>query len=413
MRYQTKNIDREAKKFAKSLGLDKRMECYSKQSPFIELKDHKANFKNNTKCRLINPSKSEFGLVSKHYLSSIISTVAEKSGVNQWKNTSTVIKWFENLQNKQKRRFIKFDIADFHPSITEHLLERSIKYAKSCAMIEHKALKAISLARKSLLFNKHEIWVKKDNSSFDVTMGSFDGAEICEIVELYLLNKLSNLLGKVNVWLYRHDGIAAINSCCAPVLNRTRKKIITLFKKEILNITIETNIAEINFLDVTFNLVTEKYLPYRKPNSNPLYINAKSNHPPTIIKDLPKMINKRLSDLSFNEDEFEKAKPLHENALKESGYKAEMKHETSKNINIRNRHRKIIWFNPPFSQSLKTNIGKIFLKLVRKHFPRDHKLHKIFNPNTLKLSYCSMKNISNIIKQHNATVLATSTTPKR
>ena len=45
-------------------------------------------------------------------------------------------------------------------------------------MIEHKALEAISLARKSLLFNKHEIWVKKDNSSFDVTMGSFDGAEI-------------------------------------------------------------------------------------------------------------------------------------------------------------------------------------------------------------------------------------------
>ena len=89
------------------------MLCYSDQSAFITLKDHKANFKNNTKCRLINPSKSEVGLVSKHYLSSIISTVAVKSGVNQWRNTSTVIKWFENLQNKQKRRFIKFDIADF------------------------------------------------------------------------------------------------------------------------------------------------------------------------------------------------------------------------------------------------------------------------------------------------------------
>ena len=62
---------------------------------------------------------------------------------------------------------------------------------------------------------------------------------------------------------------------------------------------------------------------------------------------------------------------------------------------------------------MKTNIEKIFLKLVRKHFPRHHKLPKIFNANTLKLSYCCMKNISNIIKQHNATVLATSTTPKR
>ena len=50
--YQTKKkIVREAKKFAKSLGLDERMECYLEQSVFITLKDHKANFKNNTKCR--------------------------------------------------------------------------------------------------------------------------------------------------------------------------------------------------------------------------------------------------------------------------------------------------------------------------------------------------------------------------
>ena len=161
-RYQTKKkTDREAKKFAKSLVLDERMECYSDQSAFITLKDHKANFKNNTKCRLINPSKSEVGLVSKHYLSSIISTVVEKSGVDQRRNTSTVTKWFENLQNKQKHRFIKFDIADIYRSITQHLLERSIEYAKSFATIEHKTLEAISFAGRSLLFSKHEIWLKK------------------------------------------------------------------------------------------------------------------------------------------------------------------------------------------------------------------------------------------------------------
>ena len=73
-----KKIARESKKFAKSLDLDERMECYSDQSAFITLKDHKANFKNNTKCRLINPSKSKVGLVSKHYRNLIISMVAEK-----------------------------------------------------------------------------------------------------------------------------------------------------------------------------------------------------------------------------------------------------------------------------------------------------------------------------------------------
>ena len=106
-------------------------------------------------------------------------------------------------------------------------------------------------------------------------MGSFDGAEICEIVGLYLLDKLPNLLGIENVGLYRDDGLTAINSCSGSVLDRTRKNIIALFKKEGLNITIETNLVETNFLDFTFNLATEKYFSYRKPNNDPLYINAK------------------------------------------------------------------------------------------------------------------------------------------
>ena len=125
------------------------------------------------------------------------------------------------------------------------------------------------------------------------------------------------------------------------------------------------------------------------------------------------MINKRLSDLSCNEDEFKRTEPLYENALKERGYKAEMKYETSENTKNKNRERKILWFEPPFSQSVKTNIGKVFLKLVRKHFPSHHIIHKIFNTDTLKLSYCCRKNISNIRKQYNATVLSTLTTPKR
>ena len=94
---------------------------------------------------------------------------------------------------------------------------------------------------------------KKDNSSFDVTIGRFDGAETCDIVRLYLLDKSSNLLGKENVGIYRDDGLAAINSCIGPVLGRARKSIINLFKREGLNITIETNLVETDFLDVTFN----------------------------------------------------------------------------------------------------------------------------------------------------------------
>ena len=72
---------------------------------------------------------------------------------------------------------------------------------------------------------------------------------------------------------------------------------------------------------------------------------------------------------------------------------------------IRNRNRKVIWFNPPYSLNVKRNISKVFLKLVRKHFHRSHKLSKIFNLNSIKISYSSMPFVKNLIKQHNSKIL--------
>ena len=151
-------------------------------------------------------------------------------------------------------------------------------------------------------------------------MGNFDGAEICELVGFYLLNELSKLLGNENVGLYRDDGLPAIKTTSDPILDKIRKHIIAPFKEEGLTITIETNLIEADFLDVTFNLETGKFLLSRKPKNVPLYINIKSNHPSTIINDLPKMINKRLSELSGNKDEFDKVKLLYEKSLQESDY---------------------------------------------------------------------------------------------
>ena len=111
------------------------------------------------------------------------------------------------------------------------------------------------------------------------------------------------------------------------------------------------------------------------------------------------MINKRLSDLSWNEEEYGKANSLYETVLNENGYKTIMTYTTTTNGNNRNRARDIVWFNPPYSQNVKTNIGKTFLKLVKKHFPRGHKLYKIFNRNTLKLSYSCMSSMSSIYEQ--------------
>ena len=144
------NVDKESKRFAKSINLDDKMEWYSDQNAFITLKDHKENLRNNTKCTLINPTKSEIGLISKKYLSNIISEVKENTTANQWPNTSTVIGWFKNLGNKNKRKFITFDIVEFYPSISEKLLDKAINYVKQYTDIFDNVITAIKRVHKSL-----------------------------------------------------------------------------------------------------------------------------------------------------------------------------------------------------------------------------------------------------------------------
>ena len=102
-----------------------------------------------------------------------------------------------------------------------------------------------------------------------------------------------------------------------------------------------------DFLDVTFNLKNGKYYPFRKSNNEPLYIHAQSNHPPSIIKEIPNMINKRISEISCDEEQFEKAKPMYEKALENSGYKAKLKYVPKAPNPRRNRKSQIIRFNPP------------------------------------------------------------------
>ena len=374
------------------------------------MKDHKDDFQTNPKCRLINPAKGEMGHVSKAILERVVAAVTEASQLNQWRNTSSVIDWFKNIEHKKHSRFVKFDICEFYPSISEALFDRAIEFARSITPVTETELNIIKHARKSLLFSNAGTWAKKGDDSFDVTMGSFDGAEVCELVGLYLLNRLVPLMGKdSSSGLYRDDGLAAIRTSSARRLDKLRKDIVELFKSEGLAVTIECNLQVTDFLDVTFDLPNEKYFPFRKPNNKPLYINAHSNHPPPIIKELPKMVNRRLSDLSCNENEFLKAKAPYEAALRESGHQPVAEYVESVTPR-KTRNRKVLWFNPPFSRTVKTNVGKLFLNLVRKHFTRQHHFCKIFNTNTLKLSYSCMPNVGNIIKQTNARNLREPTT---
>ena len=89
--------------------------------------------------------------------------------------------------------------------------------------------------------------------------------------------------------------------------------------------------------------------------------------------------------------------------MKNSRYKnVDFKYNlVNKNKSRRNRQRSIIWFNPPFSQKVSKNVAKRFLDLLDKHFPLNDQLHKIFNRNTVKVSYSCTRNVGSIIKSHN------------
>ena len=90
-------------------------------------------------------------------------------------------------------------------------------------------------------------------------MGSYDGAEICQLVGLCLLGKLAPLIGIKNIGLDKDDGLAVTHQTNGPKMDRIRKGIITLFKSEGLSININTNLIEADFLDVSFNLEMDKF----------------------------------------------------------------------------------------------------------------------------------------------------------
>ena len=307
---------------------------------------------------------------------------------------------------------MKFDIVEFYPSITEGLLHKAIKFAKLYHPVTDSDIEIIRHARKSVLFSNQNTWVKAKGANFDVTMGAYDGAEVCELVGLFLLSKLSKRFGKQYIGLYRDDGLSA-TSFTRPQADRARKDIIEIFRKSELRVTVEIQLVQTDFLDINLDLRSGKYWPYRKPNNEPLYINASSNHPPNVLKQLPTSIMSRIRSLSCDEVEFDKAAPAYRSALESSGHQTPAQPAKPATAASRQRRRKVIWFNPPYNQNVSTDVARQFLKLISKHFPKHHKYSKLFNRNNAKCSYSCMPSMGAIINSHNVKVLREPETASR
>ena len=161
-----------------------------------------------------------------------------------------------------------------------------------------------------------------------------------------------------------------------------------------------------DFLDVVFNLEDGSFCPYVKPNTTTNYVSCKSSHPATVLKTIPIGVSKRLSTNSSSKEAFESHTEHFKDALVVAGHNTPLEYfEDDLSNSRKKRKRNVMYFNPPWSSNISTNIGKLFLSLVRKHFGKGKPLYHLFNTKKLKVSYSTTQNMQRLISGHNARVL--------
>ena len=93
------------------------------------------------------------------------------------------------LNNKSRLQFLQLNIVDYYPSVSTQLFNDAIKFTSKHTVISTFDKQILLNARKLLLCHQQQIW-SKNTGLFDITMGAYDGAEITDLVGLYILEKL-------------------------------------------------------------------------------------------------------------------------------------------------------------------------------------------------------------------------------
>ena len=173
---------------------------------FISLKDHKANFMSSHPCRLINSCKSELG-----------KTILEKTNnalmIKSVEGFQSIIFLLQKYQRKSKFVFIQLDIIELYNSITNKATEDAPSFVLQHAQLTQNKLRLIKHCRKCLLYDKNESWKKNTtNSCFDVTMRSYNGAEISKLIGTYILSTLVKFIDKNDCTSYHDDGLILLKN---------------------------------------------------------------------------------------------------------------------------------------------------------------------------------------------------------
>ena len=189
-------------------------------------------------------------------------------------------------------------------------------------------------------------------------MGSYDGAELCELVGSFRLSQLQKI--NINIGLDRDDRLAISNTTPRDTVNN-KKEICCIFNHNGLRITIEANKQTINFLDVTFNLNKNTYQPFTKSYTTHT-IRPPREQPPTNHHKEHAPRHQQKTVIPFIRQSI--LRPSRSSIPKSIRLLRVPVHSTLRTNKRKNRQRNILWYNPPFSKNISTNIGHRFLALV-------------------------------------------------
>ena len=137
-------INRDTAKFARKVNMIDRVGKFEEKCAYILFKDHKKNFPDKKQTRLINPTKTELGFVSKDVILKITSRLMSSHKYNLWKNSMGTIDWCRKIKDKKRSTFVQFDI-------TKELVVRSLNHAREYTDITEEEIEIILASRESAL----------------------------------------------------------------------------------------------------------------------------------------------------------------------------------------------------------------------------------------------------------------------
>ena len=100
-------------------------------------------------------------------------------------------------------------------------------------------------------------WIKNHMDNFDISMGTYNTAQIAELISIYILDTQGRIIDLKQVGLYWNDGFIFIpdsNGTKTLKIQKLWKKIMRGFKLQGFKIEIPSNFKIVNFLDIIFNL---------------------------------------------------------------------------------------------------------------------------------------------------------------